>query len=1014
MAWNDVYADDNAVHLLITVGGHKYNFSNGTDIKVERQIGDTLSKFSLGIIDDGTDGYIEFERIILNRFVNIEVEYGNSSKTLCKYTGFVVDYQPVFFGPTTKLTVTGYLTRKQTGVPDQSSPYKYYLDWTPLVGRRVYNNIDWDDIYNGNFNMDDTAYNKVNTNNNLSSKVTVDWIINQIDKDAQNYDRPDTAKLTSTIFSKITANKTVYAQFIEGIGAGYYSFEDKDGQMRYLKDVMPSRIVLGNIDTGEGDGITLYWGNAIKMNYTNYEGDEYWGTYQMVTYSEIASNESLQNVLGSAFEELQKYYGEYNKVDDVKDMFESLKQLNYVGATAKAYFDIGHVPYDYNLMKHYQGNIQLVEFKHPNDSKRSITRVVPDLFIEWDKDLPCSPEYVDSDGYALDKPKGSGDISVFPDWTINDIKMFGLKYTFNESVYKNNPGNPYAAFTLSEYDIHGIKRIYAAKDHYYIWVGDIPELYNNWKDSNWEYNNKTQYMDTSMYDDNKYYKDYKEGRSYKKGVTLKYYKNVLFTDNDKHGIGVANDDFTASNWDDDVAAGLIGSVKEWRGDNKPKELIGNMGVDFRKYPITALKDDDPLKGMKAISAEKRITQYLQAAYRSAFPISYGKVYISDIVQQLCVLEGWQNPKIVSTTASSYSADYLKMDGMSALEYISQKLCPNAMEAGGTGRVGFTCYFDSKGTFHFEPININGANKSTVLTMGYNINNSPVISFTVRSRGQILMLGVDESVDEINSITGETISVSTNRSELKMSETEARLNKELTPSYNVDFSKAPINDNEIASNKDTYTSIGKMIASDSNLQFFNLSMFNYFGYESNVYNYLYFMTRIYQKGVSENVPWGTSLIRRTYNSSSSSTTATTMRAIKDLDALRKTCIKAELTMIGDNKITPGNYILIENYTRKGNHYTSGKYYIQNITDNVSSNSGFTQTLTLWRYSESVYSMNNDPSTTFLKDYVSGSPLERGWEIYSSQGEQAFKKWYQDNFDDYDYIVNKREDIITIID
>ena len=158
MAWNDVYQNDNAVQLSITIEGRKYSFGNNVDIKVERKIGDTLNKFSLGIIDDGSNDYIEFERLVVNRFTNVEISYGNSSKSMSYYKGFVVDYQPVFLGTSSKLTVTGYVTRKQQGLPDQSSPYLYYIDWAPVVGARKDVSRDWDDIYNGSFSFTSDIY----------------------------------------------------------------------------------------------------------------------------------------------------------------------------------------------------------------------------------------------------------------------------------------------------------------------------------------------------------------------------------------------------------------------------------------------------------------------------------------------------------------------------------------------------------------------------------------------------------------------------------------------------------------------------------------------------------------------------------------------------------------------------------------------------------------------------------------------------------------------------------------
>lgn len=988
MAWNDVFVDDRAVHLLITIGGHKYNFKNGTDIKVERKIGDTLSKFSLGVIDDGSDNYIEFERVLLNRFVNIEIEYGNSSKSKCKYTGFVVDYQPVFFGPSTKLTVTGYLTRKQAGLPDQTSPYLYYIDWAPLVGKRVDVEKDWDDIYNGRFSFDHDSYENSLKDEQIVSKEEAQRRIEELQSQVSTIDW-DTEKRTianivlnnlknPSTFNTIN-NKLNYGSY------GYFGAAEVNGEFRQLT----ANDITGVEVTEDGSIYVLFNGGQV-MDYT-YADDDAQGSFTVLNTYEL-EEAGLSYLLGDAVKRINNYVNQDEANMEMYASLMTLAGLDTYGNAAETYFQVGHVPWDYDLISKYKGNIIFSKFTHPKDSRRSIARVVPDLFIEWDKDLPTSAEYVDEDGNAKDKNKGgSGDLKVFPDWAINDIKVFGLMYEFNQQLYINNPGSPYEAYALDEFDTHAVRRIYRAKDKYYIWVGDIPELYQEWKNSNWDYNSKSHMQHKKIYTtDTPNWTIYQKDKEYKiVGQYLQYNKNStsLFNNKKDWYTGKVEKVFVASgDWDEDVTRGNIREIQHGGETlNQDAREVLNYGEGYREYKISATDTDKPLKGMKPMTTEQRITQYLQAAYRSAFPISYGVVYISDIVAQLCRLEGWNNPYIVATTATTYKADYLNMNGMGALEYISQKLCPNAMEAGGTGRVGFECHFDSSGRFHFEPIDINKGKVGSTISIGYNIKNSPVLSFTVRSRGQLLMLGVDESVDEISSLTGETVSVESKRSGSLMSETEARLNQEAI--------------------KNGYSAItnteGKVIGITANgtPQFFNLSLFNYYGYEPKLEQYKKFLSKLNTEGsINENMPYGTSLVRKSYSSSTSSSTSTYLKAYKDLNQLGQTCIKAELTMIGDNTITPGKYIHIENYTRKGRHYTSGDYYIQSITDSVTASNGFTQTLSLWRYSGTVYSMNNSPTNTTINSGIIHSKFEEGYNIYKNQGQQAYEEWFKKNFPD----------------
>lgn len=1001
MAWNDVYKDDNAIHFLIKLAGkYTFNFSNGVDIKVERKIGDTLSKFTLNIIDDKSSeayssDYIEFEQILLDRFTNIEVEYGNSSKTKCAYTGFVVDYQPAFLGTSSKLSVTGYLTRKQKGLPDQSSPYTYYISWAPLVGRRKDITKDWDDIYNGKFSFDEDSYSNTLKDEQMVDPAQVQAEIDkQVDQQKESYYNSKYKSLISRLSSKFSDANVIAAMRDKGLIGWTY---DDNGNM-------VNNEYATSVEMGE-DG-TLY----LYMSSINY--DEGYLPVEVSLYSLTEAGGA--DIIGDLYNQIVSFVDTLSHYDEVRTQLYDLSHKDTYGNAAKRFYEIGHVPWEYEMMKGYKGNILFTEYSHPVDKKRTIARVVPDIFIEWDKDLPMSPEYVNEEtGEALSKDRGgSGNLSIFPDWAINDIKVFGLQYIMDEASYMENQGDPYSAFTLLEDDMHGVRRVYTANKNYYIWVGDCPDLFERYKNSDWKYCEKD---------------DLVEGAKRKKVDYISFTLNEKYTKGtyvindggkDKGGItsvGNANGekgyvlrDFVSyedTHWNVDRGSELNASWENALDNRYIQKLSssvlsnGEYGEGLKKYVISDIEDDKPRKGMKAIKKKDRITQYLQAAYRSGQPLEYGVVYISDIVAQLCILEGWSNPYIVSTAASSYKSDFLAMEGMSALEYISQKLCPNAVEAGGTGRAGFQCHFDTSGRFHFEPVDINGKNQATVLTLGYNIKDTPVISFTVRSRGQILMLGVDESVSEISSITGETISVSTSKSELKMSETEARLSAE-AEGYTGTLSS-------YSDGAATMTSYKNWLAGGG-AEFFNLSLFNYYGYEPNVESYLYFTGKIAdKKGVTESMPYGTSLIRRTYNSSTPSSISTTLKAVNDLNVISKTCIQAELTMVGDNNLIPGQWIQINNYTRRGRHYSSGKYYIQSISDNVSAGNGFTQTLRLWRYSSTVHSMNNTPSTKAITSLAAGSLFEEGLDVYMNGGYDKFQDWYAKNYPQSESVQKEEE-------
>lgn len=963
MAWNDVYKNDNAVHLMITIGGYQYNFSTngngavGTDIKVERKIGDTLSKFSLGIVDDGSDDYIQFERVVLNRFVSIEISYGNSTQSLLHFSGFVVDYQPVFFGSSSKLTITGYLTRKQKGLPDQTSPYLYYIDWVPVVGKRKDDTKDWDDIYNGSFSFQADSYGNELEDSPLISREEANAIIDErVTSQKNNFVNTNTTSLEARLL-RILQDQNVIDQLDQG-GILHRPFDDEGVYFQNITSVV--------IDIGVA---YCYWdGETEETSFKEY------ADFSIYMLEESYDQWAIDVIGRDFYNDWKSFIDQYNDFDEVASRLELIAQNDtYADYIDSSYFEIGHVPWSYDMISNYGGNIVFSRYSHPNDSKRSIARVVPDIFIEWDKDLPMSSQYMDGDGQPY-----SGNYGIFPDWAINDIKVFGLQYEFSEADYTDNPGDPYSSFFLLETDMHGVRRIYRTNDKYYIWVGDIPQLYKLWKDSGWNYSNTTGYLLSERVT----YITYEKGVNYKKWTYLRG------DGKGNHYYGRAQRDFTSTNWDEDVNNGHIKTAEEFGYTSSSQTGFANTGEARKKYKITGTKKDDPIKGMIEISASDRIIQYLQAAYRSGEVLTYGVVYISDIVAQLCILEGWSNPEIAATTASSYRSDFLYMNGMSALEYISQQLCPNATESGGAGRTGFQCYFDTNGRFHFIPINVNHTN--TVLQLGYNIKDSSVISFTVRSRGQVLMLGVDDSIENVNLVTGEYQSVTTDRNETVMSSTEAKLN-EAAQGYTPTFSFIT----DTTARQEALAIYQEQTGEDA--RFFNRSLFNYYGYEPKVDEYLYFTSKLYNTGgVDESMAYGTSLIRRSYGSSASSTTQVYLDALQQLQHLEAISIQAEMTIIGDNEIAPGQYIKVVNYTRKGKHYTSGDYYIQQITDNVTASAGFTQNLKLWRYSNNVSSMVNPVSYKTISTTMS-SRFEEALNYYLTYKDDKFFEWYDANFD-----------------
>lgn len=1121
MAWNDVYSNDNGVHLLVSIGGRSYNFNKAVDIKVERKIGDTLNKFSLGIIDDGTTTFQEFEQVVTNKFVNIDVAYGNSSKTISKFTGFVIDYQPVFFGTSSKLTVSGYVSRTHSGTPKLTSLYNYWINWSPLIGKRLRTNEPWALIYESTFkfnsDMVDTGESKIgDVSNWLGSEDKAASLIEgvladrkaEVDRLEQIY--LDTKKKDNSSDGSAVPHKN---------GASYRKAKEEGAQVIY-KDGS-SRIYWGYIeykkytDAMQPDLPQLNntftnpvhkepYNSKIKSVYKVNIGDTYlvYRNGDMALESHVTT---LSKGSGTASDNAYKnYQAALQSYKSLKSQFENIFKKDTIGSMNGVLWDYGHVPWRYEILSKYKGNVKIQKFERPGGS---IARIVPDIFVKWDHMLPCDPAYME-DKDAEYKSKNASALEKaanFPKGAVNDITMYGLKYTFDEKTYKENQNNPLSAYTLSADDMHGNIRVFEAGGEDYIWVGDTPELYKLWEKNDWNYNakydskgdsRKSEAAKNSGYAEKEYKKDtpyskddvlflcekvtkndnhitmtdselkefkelnnkltdkadklyrltrdnrasFHEQSKASPSVNYSTYKsdrreedknfknmqnfikklvNKYLKSSDAYSLYIngnpANAECISVSWgfdhfiekgntfpgqarESDNYLGVRYSYKKitkrgraakaftssddkntkdgWKQDcndgnieegNKEVNPTSKYGIDYRLYEMTDLKEDKKL-GIKKMSKKERVTKYFTAAYRSGEVMGYGHTYISDIVAQLCELEGWKNPSIAATVASEYKEAYLDMGGMSALEYISTVLCEHAVEAGGLGRSGFTCYFDKNGRFHFEPVDALKDTHMTSLQFGYNMNNSNVLSFTVRSKGQELMLGLNTDVSSYNMYTGEQISATASRQESTMSSTEQKLYQQVYGS---------IENN----GQDTLKTV-----------WFNLPLFNYYGYQQDVNDYSTFTKTVANGG---EISWGTNLVKRNYKSSLSGSTGAYLKALNDLDELRKTAIKAEMTIVGDNTITPGTYINIMNYTRMGMHYTSGLYFIQSITDTVTTGNGFTQSLNLLRFSEDIINMTTELKPKMIANSAYGTQLENAISKFQSDP-NGFQKYYDDNF------------------
>lgn len=991
MAWNDVKASTNkAVHLLVTVGGRDFNFRQAVDIKVERKIGDTLSKFSLGIIDDsGSDqrsDYVEFERCIIQEFTSIEIAYGNSWNDMQKFKGFVVDYQPVFFGNTTKLTVTGYITKINSGTPGSTyltSPYSYWYDWTPYVGVREDTFRDWEDLYaEGGLVFNDAMKQVAVSLGANFTDVSDKWAGNVVDEEAM-------ALINSTLSSESKVFNQTKAQYEGSLttwfstgsnASSFFISNGIKGDVTFeslsigLEENKPSTVTIyyKDLSTGQTGEITQDLSNFISNNYSND-----WLEYNGFTMSESAYRKKLNILLNLAKQD----------AIDAQDAVGEWK---------------GVTPFRQEIMSKYEGNIKFQEFVH-KVTNRKIMRVCPDLFVEWDNVVPLTG--VDPDLYKKDPGKY---MSEFSHHVVCDITVFGLR--FKVSAQKVVSGDIENAYTLYPQDRWGVYRVYKSSTNgkYYIWVGDAPKLwqkYKQYKDFNLQKQETTYKFGKEEVDTN--HRNWAANATYSEGDIIYFNHDVgsIVTEDTKIAEALTNfstgDNPKMGAWEKFWDWWIEGTgfqetkyqglLEMWKNAVINKQIVVKNKVDtlteydkqlhdVRDYEIYALREKDmeytwindkntaergavvtgrDYQGRSVtMSREYRIRTYLQAAFRSALPLAYGQVRISDIVKQLAYLEGWDDNEITSTTPSNYSDSFFFMNGQTALEYISETLGPEAVEAGG-GRVGFTTYFN-KNKFIFKPASMY-YNGGTVYETGYNRKDSDVISFTVRSRGVLLMQGVDADIANINAYTNESVAASTTRRGTDMSKAEARLRQELVHS-------------EYGTGIDPYST------------FFNLPLYYYYGNSSNdVGEFATFVKNVSNYMSIAEIPFSSQTMVKTNSSSISSSTDVVKTALNDIEKIRNTCIQAEMTIMGNTKLSPGQWITINNYSKRGPHYTSGDYFVQNITDQVTAGGAFTQSLNMYRFSGKVSAMT-----------TGSTHLETGISILQKYGQARFESWILNNY------------------
>lgn len=325
---------------------------------------------------------------------------------------------------------------------------------------------------------------------------------------------------------------------------------------------------------------------------------------------------------------------------------------------------------------------------------------------------------------------------------------------------------------------------------------------------------------------------------------------------------------------------------------------------------------------------KQKKRWVTAAYNAASPIRDAGIRVSDIVKNLCDLEGWKYDEktIVDTSYTNAADDSLRMNGEGAFEYIVEKLCPLAVDTGGS-KTNYKAWFDSKDYFHFEPLTISAPHDYIDLKFGYNIKDTPVLSFQITTSGLTISAFRNDAISGIDSASGDGTQVSSSARDFKSALVLA-------------YEKNP-NDTDLL---------------------FNEALYNTLGFNSDKSSYEYYKNEVMVNGDVKDSCINIQSQNKHISSTTSVSETETVLSNK-MSHFEEKLIQAEMTIIGMPEISPGRWVRMINMVKGGRrHYSSGGvegYWIQSVTDSISSD-GFTQKCKMIRFSKSSLYFQDNPS------------------------------------------------------
>ena len=378
------------------------------------------------------------------------------------------------------------------------------------------------------------------------------------------------------------------------------------------------------------------------------------------------------------------------------------------------------------------------------------------------------------------------------------------------------------------------------------------------------------------------------------------------------------------------------------------KLTGN-----KVYYICTKKHPDRIVGF--LSQEGvYIEVNLEKKYAGAGTLLYNTngVSPSDIIRQLAILEGWKIGNIVDTDTVA-CGDTFKMHNQTALDFILNNLVPVSILPIGittttsgeqivtnSGVGGFHPYFKD-GKFYYEPLSSSYYNDITSsVLLGYNIPNSPVMSFQIDTKGTVFYTVQPIKVTATNIITGkEDEEVSTpSEAQIKEYNKVSGFNEGLASFFGYSYKEALSQGFKVTSAGDktniTLEGVTNPYAKGKDAGSFTLTS------PQLLLNTEYYSEKLVSSLAISSVSSGTEVRGR-------------LEAAKS--KIRDYMIKASMTLWGDVRLKPASLIKVINMIKSSDavypteHFSSGVYMIQSQSDEISG-SGFVQTLNLLKYTD----------------------------------------------------------------